>query len=530
MRTLFGRLAGVACWIVLVGCPGEPPRALSCKSGGPAPLPVPQPSVDVLALIGHLESERFDELEGALEGLVAAAERDPRTETDLAVAVDAVLASGEPSRGSSIETWARERPASAWAHAGLAHHYRTAGYRARGTRFASETPVTSFDAMRELHGRAVREADRAAELDPSLVEPHLVRISVARAEKGGFELDPNLELSIEGLELSLAVRNKIECRAQAEAALAIAPWSYRVRTALLGCLDPMWGGSVEETLEVARAAQEHVEANPKLRALLGFPHFRLAEAARRAGDPALALDRVHCALAEGEYAAFYDTRASLYLQLERFDEALADRTRAVELYPASVGPRVRRAWDLARAGEVDAALAEVEYVARLEPSSHLLEGLTEDELWGAAVETAAWEVDQNRTELALERLAEIAELRPNLPKLHYYLAYAHWDNLDHSRAESALEEAIRLDPKYFEAIKLLDRLLARNQQWERILGYWNRYLALVPDDAKALFERSGTRHHLGDGAGALKDVRAACELGSREACSMESRARRMYGE
>ncbi|MDH3524962.1 MAG: DUF4034 domain-containing protein [Acidobacteriota bacterium] len=487
--------------------------------------------MDVFALVDHLQGERFEELERALKELAAAAERDPRTETDLAMAVEAVLGSGEPSRGRSIERWARERPASAWARAGLAHHYRTVGYRARGTKLASETPAASFDAMENWHERAVREADRAARLDPSLVEPHLVRMSVVRAGWGGFELDlSSVELSLEGLDLSGIVRAKPACRAQAEEALAIAPWSYRVRTSLLACLDPMWGGSVEETLEVARAAQEHVDANPKLQALLGFPHYRLAEAARREGDLPRALDRINCALAEGEYAPFYDTRASLYVQLERFDEALADRTRAVELYPTSVGPRVRRAWDLARAGDVDAALAEVELAARLEPASPLLGRVTEDGLWSAAVEAAAWEVDQDRTDVALERLAEIAERRPSLPKLHYYLAYAHWDNLDHARAEDALEEAIRLDPKYFEAIKLLDRLLSRERQWERILGYWNRYLALVPDDANALFERSGTLHHLGDGAGALRDVQAACELGSREACSMEPRVRRMYGE
>jgi tetratricopeptide (TPR) repeat protein len=487
--------------------------------------------VGVFALIDHLQARRFDELESALKDLAAAAERDPRTETDLAVAVDAVLGTGEPSRGRSIEMWARERPASAWAHAGLAHHYRTAGYRARGTKLASETPAASFDAMENWHERALREADRAAELDPSLVEPHLVRISVARAGWGGFEFSlSDMWFRIEGLDLSVFIEAQATCRSQAKEALAIAPWSYRVRTSLLACLDPMWGGSIEESLEVARAAQEHVDANPKLQALLGFPHYRLAQAARREGNLPLALDRVNCALAEGEYAEFYDTRASLYFRLERFDEALADRTRSVELFPVSVGTRARRAWDLARAGDVDAALAEVELVARLEPSSRFLEEFTEDALWDAAVEAAAWEVDQNRTEVALERLAEIAERRPSLPTLHYYLAYAHWDNQDHLRAEDALEEAIRLDPRYFEAIKLLDRLLSREQQWERILGYWNRYLALVPDDAKALFERSGTLHHLGDGAGALRDVQAACDLGSREACSMEPRVRRMYGE
>ena len=61
-------------------------------------------------------------------------------------------------------------------------------------------------------------------------------------------------------------------------------------------------------------------------------------------------------------------------------------------------------------------------------------------------------------------------------------------------------------------------VLICTNQYDRIIGYWDRFLALEPNHAQAYLERGGTKHHKGDQPGSQADLKKACELGSAKAC------------
>ena len=59
---------------------------------------------------------------------------------------------------------------------------------------------------------------------------------------------------------------------------------------------------------------------------------------------------------------------------------------------------------------------------------------------------------------------------------------------------------------------------SQDKEWDRIISYWNAFLALEPENARAYLERSGTYYHKRDFARSLEDLKQACDLGSKEGC------------
>ena len=56
----------------------------------------------------------------------------------------------------------------------------------------------------------------------------------------------------------------------------------------------------------------------------------------------------------------------------------------------------------------------------------------------------------------------------------------------------ALFRAIELRPGYFDACVAADRILSARRHWDDILPIWDKYIAEVPGNADAYFERGGT--------------------------------------
>ena len=130
---------------------------------------------------------------------------------------------------------------------------------------------------------------------------------------------------------------------------------------------------------------------------------------------------------------------------------------------------------------------------------------------------------EERWEEAVARYDQLLrEWEPDA-ELHYYRGVVHW-KLDH--ADQALEDfrrAIELAPTNFQAHQGADRLLSQRQRWDEVLVMWNAYLARMPADAEAYFERGGANFHRGDLAAAQADAAHACRLGKAEGCVWEAR-------
>jgi tetratricopeptide (TPR) repeat protein len=106
---------------------------------------------------------------------------------------------------------------------------------------------------------------------------------------------------------------------------------------------------------------------------------------------------------------------------------------------------------------------------------------------------------------------------------YYWRGVAEYNEQDSATALADLETAIDINPHHFASYQMIDRVLARSRQWGRIIGYWNRFLALEPDHAGAHLELAGTHHHNKDVDQSRTHLEKACELGSQEACRLSTR-------
>jgi tetratricopeptide (TPR) repeat protein len=127
---------------------------------------------------------------------------------------------------------------------------------------------------------------------------------------------------------------------------------------------------------------------------------------------------------------------------------------------------------------------------------------------------------EKKYDRAIAIYGELLRSQPRDAELLYWRAAALWQM---GRTDAALEDyraVLALQPGNIEAVKAVDRILARDKRWDEILPFWNAYLRAAPNDAEAHFERGGTYFHKGDLESARADARKACELGHKRACTM----------
>lgn len=170
----------------------------------------------------------------------------------------------------------------------------------------------------------------------------------------------------------------------------------------------------------------------------------------------------------------YRQQGLAYRQQERYPEAIAALTRAVELDPQNISGRVVLGWTQHRAGQSTAAattLLDAFYLNPFNvPTSNAL-GIVY--LVGgnlsAAITTHTWaallkpdnEIAHYNLSLALERIGqydlavatakEAARLEPTNPHPLIALALAHWGNQDRALAQQTFRWAIDLDGRYGDA-------------------------------------------------------------------------------
>lgn len=63
----------------------------------------------------------------------------------------------------------------------------------------------------------------------------------------------------------------------------------------------------------------------------------------------------------------------------------------------------------------------------------------------------------------------------------------------------------------------MDYILAKENEWDIIIGYWDEFIELNPDNSRAYLERGGTYFHKGDMQSALKNAKIAADMGNTKA-------------
>lgn len=337
------RTARSACALVVLAAAALGPSLAACGKPAPAgPAPTLVPTVDRLQVLGLLRSRAFDELDRLLRDLDHRAVSEPQAEVDAAHAYRAFW-SANPALEGLIAEWVVHSPGAAAPLIAQAKHFARTGWVHRGGKWAEETPAARFEAMAEQHEHARQAALRALERDPRRIEAHALLVQIA----GG---------------------DQAECERAAKQGLARVPASFRIREAWLDCLLPRWGGSYGAMRRVARQAQEHEDANPRLRLLLAAADVDRSDTLRRQDRFAEAMALLEDALAQGEHWRFYEERAWTQARQRRYALAVADLDRALVLNPQDPPLLLLRSRWLLASGRLAPARRDIELASEVDPA------------------------------------------------------------------------------------------------------------------------------------------------------------------
>ena len=92
---------------------------------------------------------------------------------------------------------------------------------------------------------------------------------------------------------------------------------------------------------------------------------------------------------------------------------------------------------------------------------------------------------------ALRWYAHALEFNAESSDAYYWRAVANQrrNRLDLSRSD--LDRAIEFNPRHFDAYLLMDHLLLTQRDFDMIVAYWNRFLELEPEHARAYWRGLG---------------------------------------
>ncbi|OGR17721.1 MAG: hypothetical protein A2X81_06500 [Desulfobacterales bacterium GWB2_56_26] len=441
-----------------------------------------------------LRQKDFDTLNDIASRIQANFERDPVYEyqvNDFFVCFQTTLAEDE----KLFDEWVKHSPNHFAPWLVRARFSYDQGWESRGTEFAHETTVEQFDNMHVFFIKCGKDLDVALTLNPRLLNAHIMRLFMANADGDHAE----------------------EARLMKQSS-ALFPTSFLMYQTMLLATLPRWGGSYEEMNDIAMRASTHIEANNELSMLFGMIFADQAWNLRKAKEYDKAIALYSKAILYGEHYSFFQERARTYYFMKDYDNALEDINRSIALRPPIVSPYSLRAVIYAATGRIDKAIADFSLAEELSPG--------EDDILQHKRAAANTLILQGHTaatvnpDQALASYDQALRIDPFSSEAFFRkgLLYAQSGQLD--QAVPQFRRAIEYDPRDIKAVKAMDYTLMMQGRWDEIIGYWNGFLALEPDNGEAYLERAGTFHHKGDQEKSRADLKQACDLGQQKACSL----------
>lgn len=246
-------------------------------------------------------------LESTITALQESYEQDTAASVTLETAV-ATFARLPAAAETTLDQWVAKYPRSHAAHVARARFFMEQAVRARGDRFAADTPKENFDKMYALQANALNDLERSFSLTAFPYLSHRYSMAIARQQS-----------------------RRDAVRAHFAAAIQLAPLSVETRLAYLDALEPRWGGSIfamQRFIDDSRAAMADDKAFARLQARL--PAYRAFEA-RQAKNPELALREIDAAVALHESAGLRCERANILGTLKRHGDALTELQHGLTL-------------------------------------------------------------------------------------------------------------------------------------------------------------------------------------------------------
>lgn len=265
--------------------------------------------LDRLQLQDWARSAEFGKLESAFSIAYANYASGKNDDRVIGHAFEA-FSSTSPGLEAPLDQWIEEHPDSAHAHVARGMYRTELGWNRRGSAWASETSKEQFQGMAEAFDLAIKDFHKAIDIDPGLTTPYAELISIA----SGY-----------GDKESIDRLRKV--------ALSRQPASYMVRISLANALRPKWSGSMEELRDFVNETERHIRSNTALAAIRGVVEVVRGDWLYRKGRNEDALDAYSAALRFGERAPYHGELGDVYKRMERYEEAVAEYSRALELWP-----------------------------------------------------------------------------------------------------------------------------------------------------------------------------------------------------
>lgn len=89
------------------------------------------------------------------------------------------------------------------------------------------------------------------------------------------------------------------------------------------------------------------------------------------------------------------------------------------------------------------------------------------------------------------------------------------------------KKAIELKPDYIEAYQNVDWILSKQRNWDKIIKLWSEFINKFPENPEGYFRKAFAYYKIyykiGNKELALKNLKKACSLGKKEACTLYKR-------
>jgi len=438
-----------------------------------------------------LKDEKFELLNQAIADAQKDVESDISTERNLLVRFWAFEINDE-NYGKLIDKWKQATPNEYQPFLAKAKYNTAKGWRLRGSKWASETSDEQMDAMQHHYLLALEELKTALSInDHSLIAYHQL-IAITRILGSPKE---SAKVLIKGLDKF--------------------PASYYLRSRYLNYLLPRWGGSYEQMQSFIDDAQQSVSLNPRLAILQNSILLDKADNHRRTRAYNLAEQLYVEALKYGDdHALFYD-RGINNFKRKKYSDAIENYTQAIKIYAENADFYYRRSKAYSEIKQWDNAVDDLIRANLLQPNDKSTQEMIK---W--VTNTLSFDAYQanktGNTKQAIEYTNIGLRLMPNNPKLYNRRAQALVSMNQRTLATKDSKKSIELDPNNIDYYLTLDWVLAKQNDWNQIIEYWDKFIKLHPNNGRAYVERGGAYYRSGDLETAIQNAKKSADLGNPE--------------
>ncbi|MCK5334797.1 MAG: DUF4034 domain-containing protein [Gammaproteobacteria bacterium] len=442
-----------------------------------------------------LKEHKFIKLNQLLHSLQTDSESNILTEGRLFVAYESFEIKNISSESDFI-SWVNTTPNAYQAYLARASYYYRMGWQSRGHKWANETKKEQFNKMSDYFKKSMSDISRALKLNKRSMVPYYLLIGISKIS--GADSEP------------MQVMKK---------ALKINPLSFAIREQYLHFITPRWGGSYEAMESFVNKSLTYASKNQKLKLLQGSLYTEAGYSQALINQYSFSNELYTKALEFGDNHKILYERGKNNYRTDEYDDAIKDLSSAIKLYAENARYYYWRSNAFAGLKQYTKASADIQQAYKLDPDDKYI--IKSHKRMVSILERQGYDLNQNnKPSAAIEKYNEALLLDSKKSDLYSRRARAYINLNKLDLAYNDMTTAIKINPKNINYYLLIDYLLAKKKNWNKIISYWNQFIKLSPEHSRAYMERGGAYFHKGDLKAAIKNAKIAADMGNIEGKEM----------